>query len=126
MTILILALLTIQATPPQAPPRIVPGDTSEVKTIYRELKPGEERVDALLQRIECPPGRPVTFVVKMKDRVAKYQAPRLDAVEYISHNAKVGSRVGCGGLTPAPRVYLTWKTVGTAPRVVAVEFLAEQ
>ena len=66
---------------PQEPRRVVPGAPAEVKPVYRELKQGEERVEGLLQRVECPTGRPVTFVVKLKDRVAKYQAPRLDAVE---------------------------------------------
>ena len=126
MIILVLALLTLQSQPSEEPPRVPSGGSSETKTIYREIKPGEERVDALLQRIECPPGKPVTFVLKLKDRVAKYQAPRLDAVDYISHNSRVGSRVGCGGLTPAPHVYLTWKTVSNAPRVVAVEFLPDK
>jgi hypothetical protein len=124
--ILVLALLTVQSAPPQTPRRVPASGSSEQKTIYREVKPGEERVDALLQRIECPPGKPVTFVLKLDDGVAKYQAPRLDSVEYISHSSKVGSRVGCGGLTPAPRVYLTWKTVSNAPRVVAVEFLPDK
>src|SRR5262245_42279500 len=126
MIFLVLALLTVQSRPAQVPPRVSAGAPSETKPMYREWQPGEERVDALLQRIECPPGKPVTFVLKRKDGVGKYQAPRLDAVDYISHNSRVGSHIGCGGFTPAPRVYLTWKTVSNAPRVVAVEFLPDK
>ena len=69
----------------QNPPRVVPGEAPAVKPIYRELKPGEERVQGLLQRVECPPGRPIIFTVKLKERVARYSAPRLDAVDYIAH-----------------------------------------
>jgi hypothetical protein len=107
----------------QQPPRVALGESSVVKPIYRALQPGEERVEGLLQRVECPPGRPVSFVVKLKDRVAKYQAPRLDAVEYTAHTADFRGPMSCGGRMPGDPVFLTWKTVGGAPRVVAVEFL---
>jgi hypothetical protein len=94
-----------------------------VKPIYREVKRGEERVDGLLQRVECPPGRPVTFVVKLKDRVMKFQAPRLDAVEYIAHTRDFKGPMSCGGRMAGDPVLLTWKTVGSSARVIAVEFL---
>jgi hypothetical protein len=125
----ILSLAVCAAQPPQGPPteppprRVVAGDHPEEKTIYREMKPGEERIDALLQRIICPPGRPVTFVLKAQDRVVKYEAPRLDAVEYIAHNPKFRGPVSCGGYTPPEHVYLTSKKVNGADRPVAIEFL---
>ena len=123
----ILLLVVTLVTPPpsasQQPQRVVPDETSVVKPIYREVRPGEERVDGLLQRVECPPGRPVTFVVKLKDRVTKYQAPRLDAVEYIAHTPHVKGPMSCGGRMPGDPVLLTWKTVGSSTRVIAVEFL---
>src|SRR5262245_30169452 len=111
---MVLALLlasTVLQSPPDAPKRVVPGEQSELKTIYRELKPGEERIEADLQRIICPPNRPVTFVLKTKDKVVKYDAPTLTAVEYIAHNPKFRGPVGCGGYTPSERVYLTSKKV---------------
>jgi hypothetical protein len=101
----------------------VPGEAPVVKPLYRETKPGEERVEGLLQRVECPPGRPVSFTVKLKDRVAKYQAPRLDAVEYIAHTPDFKGPMSCGGRMPGDPVFVTWKTVRSAPQVVAVEFL---
>ena len=107
----------------QEPRRVASDEGAIVKPLYREVKRGEERVEGLLQRVECPPGRPVTFIVKLKDRVAKYQAPRLDAVEYIAHTPAFKGPMSCGGRMPGDPVFLTWKTVGTAPRVVAVEFL---
>jgi hypothetical protein len=106
------------------PPRMVAGAPSETKTIYRELKAGEERVDALLRRIECPPGRPVSFVLQMKDKsVARYAAPTLGSVEFIAHRPDFRGPVSCGGKTPPERVYLTYKKVAGAERAVAVEFL---
>jgi hypothetical protein len=117
MTLLLLLALS------QPPPRVVPGESPTVKPVYRQLKPGEERVEGLLQRVECPPGRPVTFIVKLKDRVGKYQSPRLDAVEYIAYTKDFKGPMSCGGRMGGDPVFLTWKTVGTAPRVVAVEFL---
>lgn len=122
--LLLVLLASSQASPPASPPRVVPGAQPETRTIYREVKPGEERVDALLRRIECPPGRPVSFVLQMHDKtVAKYAAPTLGSVEFIAHRPDFRGPVSCGGKTPPDRVYLTHKKVGGADRVVAVEFL---
>lgn len=121
---ILLLVLLAQGEQGAAPPRVVPGAAPEVKTIYRELKAGEQRVDALLRRIECPPGRPVSFVLQRKDKsVAKYAAPALGSVEFIAHRPDFRGPVTCGGKTPPERVYLTYKKVGGAYRVVAVEFL---
>jgi hypothetical protein len=107
----------------QQPRRVAPDAPAVVQPVYREIKTGEERVEGLLQRVECPPGRPVTFIVKLKDRVAKYQAPRLDAVEYIAHTPDFKGPMSCGGRMPGDRVFLTSKKAGTASQAVAVEFL---
>ena len=100
----VLVALFVQSSAPQEPRRVVPGSSPDVKPIYREVKSGEERVEGLLQRVDCPYRRPVTFWVKLKDRVGKYQAPRLDAVEYIAHSADFKGPMTCGGRTPADRV----------------------
>ena len=121
--ILLFALLSAAQDPPLLP-RVVPGAAPELKTIYRQVKAGEQRVEAFLRRIDCPPGRPVTFVLQMKDKsVAKYAAPTLASVEFIAHRPDFRGPVSCGGKTPPERVYLTWKPVAGAPRAVAVEFL---
>ena len=64
--------------------------------------------------------------MKLKDGVGKYQAPQLDAVEYIAHTPSFRGPMSCGGRMPGDPVYLTWKPVGNTPRVVAVEFLPKQ
>lgn len=124
--IALLLAVSLQQAAPADPLRVVPGAAPVIKTVYREVKPGEERVEGLLQRVECPPGRPVTFVVKLKDRVAKYQAPRLDAVEYIAHTPSFKGPMSCGGRMPGDPVYLTFKVAGSLPRAIAVEFLPKK
>jgi hypothetical protein len=120
---IVAALLLVPASVLQNPIRVVPGAAETVKPVYRKLKPGEQNVRGLLQRIECPTGRPVTFILKGDGRVLKYQAPQLTAVEYIAYTPDFSGRVSCGGRTPAEPVILTWKTVGASDTVVAVEFL---
>lgn len=110
-------------SPPDTPRRVVPGEQPESRTIYRELKEGEERVEGQLQRIVCPPGKPVTFVVKAKDKVMMYTAARLDAVDYIAHNPNFRGPVSCVGYTPPEHVFVTSKKVNGANRPVAIEFL---
>lgn len=120
---LLLAALSAQS-PPDTPRRVVPGEKPETHAIYRQVKEGEQRLDALLQRIICPQGRPVTFVLKGKDgKVVRYTAPTLTSVEYIAHNPEFRGPVSCGGYTPPEHVYLTSKKVNGADRVIAIEFL---
>jgi hypothetical protein len=118
-----VALLLQTQPPTQEPRRVAPEKSAVEKPVYRQLKTGEERVEGLLQRVECPTGRPVTFVVKLHDRVAKYQASRLDAVEYIAHTPDFKGPMSCGGRGKGDPVLLTWKKVEAAERVVAIEFL---
>jgi len=109
-------------SPEQGALRVVPGSQPETRTMYRASKPGEQRVEGLLRRIECPPGRPVTFVLQLPDKTpAKYSAPSLGSVDYIAHTPTFRGPVSCGGRTPPDRVYVT--SVSSTRRVVAVEFL---
>lgn len=129
MTALLLFLFAafLQApSDPAAPRRVTPGPAAAAQPTYREVKPGERRVEGSLLRVECPPGRPVTFVLKVKDRVAKYQAPRLDGVEYIAHTPDFKGPMTCGGRMPGDPVFLTWKTLGRVQQAVAVEFLPRE
>ena len=109
----------------QDPIRVVPNTEPETRTIFRSPKAGEERVEGLLRRIECPSGRPVSFVLQRADKTpAKFTAPSLTSVEYIAHTPTFRGPVTCGGRTPPERVYLTW--VPSTKRVVALEFLASK
>jgi hypothetical protein len=106
----------------QDPLRVVPGAQPDTRTIYRASKPGEERVEGFLRRIDCPRGQPVTFTLTKADKTPmKFTAPSLTSVDYIAHTPTFRGPVSCGGRTPPDRVYLTW--VPSTKRVVAVEFL---
>jgi hypothetical protein len=120
-----LALLVLVQTPADPQLRVVPGAEPETRTIFRKVKSGEQRVQALLRRIECPRGRPVSFLLQLPDKTpAKYSAPSLGSVEYIAHTPTFRGPVSCGGRTPPDHVYLTWATA--TKRVVALEFLPPQ
>ena len=120
----LLSLALFQSPPStQEPRRVTPDQRPGTAPVYREVKEGESRVEGLLQRVECPTGRPVTFVVRVKDRPEKYEAARLGDVEYIAHTPDFKGPMTCGGRGDGDRVLLTWKKVGNARRVVAVEFL---
>ena len=115
-------LFWAQAPVDQQPLRVVPGAEPATRIVYRAIKAGEQRIEGVLRRIECPPGRPVTFVLQLPDKTpAKYSAPSLGSVDYIAHTPAFRGPVSCGGRTPPDRVYLTLGTA--AKRVVAVEFL---
>jgi hypothetical protein len=126
MLILLVAVSMGASSSPQAPRHVAPGRPGITKPVYRELQPGEQQVEGLLLRVDCRRDRPVIFAVKVKDRVAMYQAPKLGAVEYIAHTPDFKGPMECGGRMPGDPVLLTWKTVGTSQRVVAVEFLPQK
>ena len=120
--VLCAASLALRGSQTKDPLRVTPGLEPETRTVYRAPKAGEERVEGLLRRIECPAGRPVTFILQLPDKTpAKYTAPSLASVDYIAHTPTFRGPVSCGGRTPPDRVYLTW--LPATKRVVAVEFL---
>lgn len=120
LSILFAFLLQASVTG-QEPRRVAPSATPN--PVYRVVQKGEERVEGLLQRVECPRSRPITFVMKLKDRVEKYEADRLGDVEYIAYTPDFKGPMSCGGRASGDPVLLTWKSVGKTRRVVAVEFL---
>jgi hypothetical protein len=87
------------------------------------LQKGESAIEGLLQRVECPRGRPVRFTMRVGDQVERFEAARLADVEYIAHTPDFKGPMTCGGRGDGDRVRLTWKKDGEVRRVVAVEFL---
>jgi hypothetical protein len=104
-------LLMLSSALPQEPLRVpaTPGQPAP-----RRAEPGEQQTEGLLQRVECPRGRPVMFVVKTGDSVARFQAPKLDAVEYIARTADFKGPMTCGGRAAGDPVIVTWRPEKTA------------
>ena len=120
----VLLVLVLQSAPAtQEPLRVDPTKPSTESRIYREPRKGESVMIGLLQRVECPRGRPVRFTMRVKDAVERFEAPRLSDVDFIAHTPDFKGPMTCGGRGKGDRVRLTWKTVGNTRRVVAVEFL---
>jgi hypothetical protein len=107
----------------QDPPRVPSTPQSTAAPALRELQKGESAIEGLLQRVECPRGRPVRFTMSVDDKVERFEAARLADVEYIAHTPDFKGPMTCGGRGDGDRVRLTWKKDGEVRRVVAVEFL---
>jgi hypothetical protein len=116
-------------TPPVPDTTTEPAETNpekkepEVEPFYREVQPGEERAEGLLERVDCDPGKPAIVTVRYPHRVARYQAERLTDIDFITYDSAKGGRFSCGPRVPPARIYLTWKKANGVDRVVAVEFL---
>lgn len=113
----------LQSPPAQDPKRIDPTQPAATKPVYRPLKKGEEAIEGLLQRVECPRGRPVVFTMRAGKNVERFESPRLTDVDYIAHTPTFSGPMTCGGRGKGDLVRLTWKKAGTTRQVVAVEFL---
>lgn len=114
---------SLQQAGTQEPRRVGPTKTPTQVPVYRELKAGETRVEGLLQRVECPGGKPVTFTMRVAEKPERFEAPSLGAVEYIAYTPDFKGPMSCGGRGRGDRVMLTWRQAGKVRRAVAVEFL---
>jgi hypothetical protein len=104
-------------TPPAGPARSLP--------ILRQLKPGEERLEGVLERIECVTGKGITFHLKTPDAAVTAVVPRFNDVEFITYRDDLAGTISCGPLKEPMKVFLTWKK-GEDPSAkiaVAIEFL---
>jgi hypothetical protein len=95
---------------------------SREQTVYRTVGAGEQRVEGLLERMDCSAKR-IEFVVKLPDRVARFQAASLGAIEFISYRTDLQGSVACGPRKPADHVYVTLRPGNLDGTVVAIEFL---
>jgi hypothetical protein len=103
----------------KAPPGIV-------VTLFRELRTGEQRVEATFERIECPRDG-VILHVRIGERRARFTASALEALELLTYRDDPAGPVGCGSRDPLDRIYLTWRPAAGDASVdgiaIAIEFL---
>jgi hypothetical protein len=95
------------------------------RPVFRELRPGEQRIEGVLGGIECPAGRPV-FQLKTPTGVMTFTAAQLAAVDLISYRSDLTGSVDCGPFTQPMAVYVTWRPAsdGSNARIaIAIEFL---
>jgi hypothetical protein len=119
----LLVLVLQSAAAAQEPRRVDPTKPSAVRPVYREPQKGEAVIEGLLQRVECPRGRPVLFTLRVKNAVERFEAAKLGDVDYITHTADFKGPMSCGGRGKGDLVRLTRKKVANTRRVVALEFL---
>ena len=123
MVSLVLGLALHVPLAVQDPPRVPSTPQSTTAPAMRELKEGESAIEGLLQRVECPRGRPVRFTMRVGEKVERFEAARLADVEYIAHTPDFQGPMTCGGRGDGDRVRMTWRKDGEVRRAVALEFL---
>lgn len=116
-----------QSAQPPASGDTPPTETGQrLEPVFRKMQANEERVDGVLQRIECSRRGAITFVLQSADKTVRLSAPRLKDVEFITYRDDLTGDVSCGPLKEPMRVYVTSRAA-TAPNgspvVVAIEFL---
>ena len=95
---------------------------SKFRPAYRALKPGEQRLEGTLERIDCVTGKPAVFHVRTSADLVQFEG-RMAEVEFITFRDDLTGGVTCGPRVPM-RVYATWRDGESHEKVVvAVEFL---
>ena len=93
---------------------------------FRMVQTGEQRIEGVLERIECPAGAAARFMVREASGLLPYEVARMADVDFISYRGDLTGGVSCGPLKEPLRVYITWHESpppGRQKIVVAVEFL---
>jgi thioredoxin-like negative regulator of GroEL len=106
---------------PVSPDRYDPA----IRPLYREMKPGEQRLEGLLENIGCVAGKGVTFRIKTPTESVGITSPDLTSVDFITYRSDLKGSVQCGPITPPLNVYVTWRpgTAAGSKIAVAIEFL---
>ena len=96
----------------------------EVQAVFRKTQPDEQRIEGVLERIECA-SNSVTFHVRGTGAAVRLKSSNLTSVDFISYRDDLGGSVSCGALKEPARVYMTSRAGATEAErvVVAVEFL---
>ena len=96
-----------------------------LQPVYRKMQEGEERTEGALERIECTRSG-VLLHVRTAERVMRFTASRIEAIDFITYRTDMPLEVGCQPRTPPDRVYVTWRPAippAREPTAIAVEFL---
>lgn len=104
-------------------------DPRGVLPVFRELQPGEDRLEGVLQRIDCAGGGSAVFVLGGSGETVRLPASRMADVDFITYREDVTGTVSCGPLKEPMKVYVTWRKQSKPDamrEVVAVEFLPKQ
>ena len=114
------------AAQPAQEPDTSPTPPAATEPNYRQLAPGEERLEGVLLRIDCARSG-ATFHVETSDGVVLTQAPKMQEVEFISYRDDLTGNITCGTLKRPMPVYLTWRpgADGKGRLAIAVEFVAK-
>jgi hypothetical protein len=109
----------------QGKPRDTTGQ-GRLVPIFRTVQAGEQRIEGVLERIDCPGGAPVRFMVREASGLTPIQVARMADVDFISYRDDLTGGVSCGPFKEPMRVYVTVREGPMPARektVVAVEFL---
>jgi hypothetical protein len=116
------------AAPPSSRPTDAAPSTGAMQWVFRTVGPGEERVEGLLERIECARNGAVVLTLRAGNGLQRFAAPNLSDVDFIVYRDQATMSISCGDRKPPEQVYVTWRpldkpTSGIVGRPVAVEFL---
>jgi hypothetical protein len=119
------ARLAAAATPP------IGGDKPGVpiaptRPVLRQLQAGEERLEGVLESIECLRGGGGVFHLKTGGVAVTVTTPKMKEVDHITYRDDLSGNVECGPLNQPMAVYVTWRPATDKSRAkvaVAIEYL---
>jgi hypothetical protein len=122
-------LATVPSTAPtgeEKEPRRPAYPQGRFKPDFRQLQPGEQRLEGTLERVECLADGAAAFHVRTTEGPRRLRAKRMSEVAFIAYRGDLTGEINCGALKEPMPVYVT-ERAQTSPNdagvVVAIEFL---
>lgn len=105
-------------------PDLLTSTPPTTQPVFRELRPGESRLEGTLERIECSAGK-VVFHLQTATGPTTVTAARLNEVDFITYRSDLTGSVQCGSIREPLPVFVAWRPATDTPAgriVVAIEF----
>jgi len=97
--------------------------------VYRKLQTGEERLEGVLERIECVGDQGAVFHLTVGARAVTVATAQRSTVDYIVYRDDLTGGPECGPLKDPMAVYVTWRPAtdkSGAKVAVAIEYLPKK
>ena len=97
-----------RGNPPVAPPVATGPPTASggsplpvgVQWVFRELRSGEQRIEGVLERIDCARPSGITLVVRADGGVKRFTAAQFSDIDFITYREQQGGSISCGERKP--------------------------
>jgi hypothetical protein len=106
--------------------KTAPETPKDFQPVYRKLEAGEQRLEAVLERVECLKSGAAIFHLRTAGGSTRAAAPQMTQVDFITYREDVTGEISCGKLPKPLPVIVSWRPAegqASTKIAVAIEFV---